>query len=191
MSTADYLRAPPRRREVSLDEKLRYLKEIESIHRLSKKVLPPQGTTWARIADKHLQRALGMPIAEAPTQFDVKPGMHMHQHDPRTARVVERTLRNGVIHPHALHSFRNDGVLPGRVRHWKPELPRYADDHDVVHYVQHGSTDLIYPHGHMQGVGFVPRDHHVVSHVPLEDSVRPVSDVVPSKGSVAAGEGFH
>ena len=126
-----YPRAAPARREVSLDEKLRYLKEIESIHRLSKKVLPPEGTTWARIADKHLQRALGMPIAEGPTQFDVKPGMHMHQHDPRTARVVERTLRNGVIHPHALHSFRNDGVLPGRVRHWKPELPRYADDHDV------------------------------------------------------------
>ena len=39
-----------RRREVSLDEKLRYLREIESIHRLSKKVLPPQGTTWAKIA---------------------------------------------------------------------------------------------------------------------------------------------
>ena len=186
-----YPRAAPARREVSLDEKLRYLKEIESIHRLSKKALPPEGTTWARIADKHLQRALGMPIAEAPTQFDVKPGMHMHQHDPRTARVVERTLRNGVIHPHALHSFRNDGVLPGRVRHWKPELPRYADDHDVVHYVQHGSSDLSYPHGHMQGYGFVPSEHPVASHVQLEDSVRAPTDVVPTKGSVAGSGAYH
>ena len=181
-----------RRREISLDEKLRYLREIENIHRLSKKVLPPAGTTWARIADKHLQRALGMPIAEPRTQFDVKPGMHMHQHDPRTARVVERTLRNGVIHPHALHSYRNDGTLPGRRLSKPPELTALPYDHDVVHYVQHGSSDLVYPHGHMQGVGFVPRDHQVVSHVPLEDSVRPASDVVPSKGgSAAAGEAYH
>ena len=41
------------RREISLDQKLKYLREIENIHRLSKKVLPPKGTTWARIADKH------------------------------------------------------------------------------------------------------------------------------------------
>ena len=54
------------RREITLDEKLRYLREIENIHRLSKKVRPPQGTTWARIADKHLQRALGMPVQEPP-----------------------------------------------------------------------------------------------------------------------------
>ena len=53
-----------RRREITLEEKLKYLREIENIHRLSKKVLPPKGTTWARIADKHLKRALGMPIVE-------------------------------------------------------------------------------------------------------------------------------
>ena len=49
---------------ISLDEKMRYLREIENIHRLSKKVLPPQGTTWAQIADKHLQKALGLPVKE-------------------------------------------------------------------------------------------------------------------------------
>ena len=73
----------------------------------------------------------------------------------------------------------------------KPVRIAIIDDHDVVHYVQHGSSDLIYPHGHMQGVGFVPREHQVVSHVPLDDSARPVSDVVPSKGSVAAGQAYH
>ena len=96
------------RREISLDEKLRYLKEIESIHRLSKKVLPPAGTTWARIADKHLKRALGMQIEEPAEALNMRRGRQMHQHSPRTARVIERTLRNGVIHPDVLHSYRND-----------------------------------------------------------------------------------
>ena len=180
-----------RRRAVSLDEKLRYLREIENIHRLSKKVLPPPGTTWARIADKHLQRALGMPLQGERTAFDVRRGRHMHQHSPRTARVVERTLRNGVIHPDALHSYRNDGITKGKARQFRQRIAPKQYDQDVIHYVQHGSTDLEYPHGHLQGFGFVPRSHEVVSHVKLEDSVRPVSDVVPSKGSAAAGVAYH
>ena len=56
---------------ISLDEKMRYLREIENIHRLSKKVLPPQGTTWAQIADKHLQKALGLPVKEQGQALDV------------------------------------------------------------------------------------------------------------------------
>ena len=180
-----------RRREVSLDEKLRYLREVESIHRLSKKVLPPQGTTWARIADKHLQRALGMPLEGDPTAFNMRQGRHMHQHSPRTARVIERTLRNGTIHPDALHSYRNDSTPQIRASRFRRRPAAKHDDQDVIHYVQHGSTDLEYPHGHLQGFGFVPRSHEVVSHVKLEDSVRPVSDVVPSKGSAAAGVAYH
>ena len=180
-----------RRREVSLDEKLRYLREIESIHRLSKKVLPPQGTTWAKIADKHLKRALGMPLQGERTGFDIRQGRHMHQHDPRTARVVERTLRNGLIPPDALHSYRNDGVTRGKARQFRRTIPRKHDDQDVIHYVQHGSSDLEYPHGHLQGFGFVPKTHEVASHVQLEDSVRPVTDVVPTKGSAAGSDAYH
>ena len=180
-----------RRRAVSLDEKLRYLREIENIHRLSKKVLPPPGTTWARIADKHLQRALGMPLQGERTAFDVRRGRHMHQHSPRTARVVERTLRNGVIHPDALHSYRNDGITKGKARQFRQRIAPKQYDQDVIHYVQHGSTDLEYPHGHLQGFGFVPKSHEVESHVQLEDSVRPVGDAVPSKVSAAAGPAYH
>ena len=50
----------------------------------------------------------------------------------------------------------------------------------MVHYVQHGSSDLEYPHGHLQGYGFVPSTHDVESRVLLEDSVRPVTDAVPT-----------
>jgi len=172
------------REQVSLDEKLRYLREIENIHRLSKKVLPPPGTTWARIADKHLQKALGLPIKESAEPFNVQPSKHMHEHSPRTARVIERTLRCGMIHPDVLHSYRKDGVRPGKAKTFKEEPVLKHDDPDVVHYVLHGD-DLPYPHGHMQGYGFVPRMQEAARHVRLEDSVRPVTDTVPTKGSVA------
>ena len=167
-------------RKVSLDEKLRYLKEIESIHRLSKKVLPPEGTTWARIADQHLKKALGMPVGIEQETLDVRASGQMHQHSPRTARVIERTLRNGIVHPDVLHSYRNDKITPGRsYPFYDTPAPRVADP-SVVHYVQHGSSDLEYPHGHLQGYGFVPSTHDVESHVLLEDSVRPVTDAVPT-----------
>ena len=175
-----------RRREVSLDEKLRYLREIENIHRLSKKVLPPAGTTWARIADKHLQKALGYPITEPNVPLNVQTGGHMHEHSPRTARVIERTLRNGMIHPDALHSYRKDGGYPAPAQHFHEQPAPALDDPAVIHYVQHGSADLEYPAGHLQGFGFVPSNHQVASHVQLEDSVRPVEDTVPTNGSVAA-----
>ena len=180
-----------RQREISLDEKLRYLREIENIHRLSKKVLPPRGPTWARIPDKPLQRALGMPIKGETQHFTLQPGGYMHEHSPRTARAVERTLRSGLIHPDALHSYRNDGPKAPPVRRWTPKPKPREHDQDVIHYVQHGSQDLVYPHGHLQGYGFVPSTHGTPSHVQLEDSVRPVQDTVPTKGGVAAGEAYH
>ena len=178
------------RREVSLDEKLRYLREIESIHRLSKKVLPPKGTTWARIADRHLQKALGLPIEGAPETLNVKAGKHMHQHSPRTARVIERTLRNGLVHPDVLHSYR-DGTPGGKRKAYFSRPRPLPDTPRVQHVVQHGSSDLVYPHGHLQGFGFVPGDHQVASHVQLEDSVRPATDAVPTKGRAASGEAYH
>ena len=174
------------RQEISLDQKLRYLREIENIHRLSKKVLPPRGTTWARIADGHPKRALGMPVREQAEALNITRGQYKHMHSPRTARVVERTLRNGVIHPDFLHSYRGDNVQTVRedplVFHDKPQMT--ADTPDVIHIVHHGATDLEYPEGHLQGFWFVSRTHDVASHVPLEqageaDAVVPTS----AKGS--------
>ena len=135
---------------ISLRQKLKALKEVENIYRLSKKALPPQGTTWARVADKVLRKALGEPIEEAPESLNVTEDGQMHQHSPRTARIVERTLRNGIVHPDVLHSYRNDKVEQGstRVRYEKP-LAR-PDSMPVQHYVQHGGTDLEYPSGHLQ-----------------------------------------
>jgi len=181
-----------RRREISLEEKIRYLREVENIHRLSKKVLPPKGTTWARIADKHLQRALGMPVREEdPAPLNVRRSRYMDQHSPRTARVIERTLRNGMIHPDALHHFRRDlREEPSRMP--RPDLRQPVHDTpEVMHYVQHGGTDLVYPHGHLQGFGFVPSEGQVSSHVQLEETGQDYGAVVPTKTSAAAGSGYH
>ena len=160
---------------ITVEKKLKYLREIENIHRLSKRVLPPQGTTWARIADSHLRKALDLPVVQKEDQLNMKVnGMH-HEHSPRTARLIERTLRNGVHHPDLLHSYRGDNVQVtsgksgARKSFFRAPEPT-ADTPDVMHYIQHGSSDLVYPQGHLQGYGFVPTVHEVASHVPLEQA---------------------
>lgn len=148
-----------RRQPITLEDKLRYMREVESIHRLSKTTLPPQGKTWAQVADGILKKALGLPVVERPENFNISSGRH-HQHSPRSARIIERTLRNGVVHPDVLHSYRGDyAPLPvadtPAVRRHRPAVPGRA-------------------------YGFVPGTHNVASHVQLEQSVRPATDVVPT-----------
>ena len=46
--------------------------------------------------------------------LDLHDGL-MHEHAPREARLIERTLRNGIVHPDVLHSFRH-GECPCRCR---------------------------------------------------------------------------
>ena len=67
-----------RNKEITLEQKMRYLREIESIHRLSKKVLPPKGKTWAQIADQHLRRALGAPVITGRESINVWKGRMHH-----------------------------------------------------------------------------------------------------------------
>jgi hypothetical protein len=128
-----------------------------------------------------------MPVREEAARLNITKGKYKHTHSPRTARIVERTLRNGIHHPDLLHSYRGDNVQTVRDRpvvyHDKPRMT--ADTPDVVHYVQHGATDLHYPDGHLQGFGFVSRTHDVASHVQLEQVVKGDDIVVPSsaKGS--------
>jgi hypothetical protein len=174
------MRGSRQQEEVSLEQKMRYLKEVENIYRLSKKVLPPAGKTWSQIADQHLQRALNLPVKEEAEPLRVRRGRMHHLHSPRTARLVERTLRNGVVHPDVLHHYRGDNVQSVRsdplVFHPAPRMK--ADTPDVMHIVQH-SDDLVYPDGHLQGYGFVPGTHDAVSHVPLE-AAGPPEATVPS-----------
>ena len=135
--------------------------------------------------DGILRQALGKPVQAPAEKINIRRNGHMHHHSPKTARLLERTFRNGIVHPDVLHSFRNDGTqVDGSVgRAYAGDaaatvniVPRerkrpLSHTPDVVHYIQHGSTDLIYPDGHLQGYGFVPGEHTVASHVQLESPV--------------------
>ena len=159
---------------ISLEQKLKALREVENIYRLSKtwqRLTPDEKRpNWERIADAILKKALEMPVQARPVGINVQRSRHHHTHSPRSARVIERTLRNGIVHPDVLHSYRNDRVEQGstRVRYEKPVAR--ADTPVAQHYVQHGASDLEYPSGHLQGYGFVPQNHQAASHVQLESA---------------------
>lgn len=173
---------------ITLEQKLKALREVENIYALSKKwqrsVPDEKRPNWERIADNVLRRALGKPITEPRERVSVRASTRHHEQDPRTARVVERTLRNGLVHPDVLHSYSSgvvrDDVPAPRARR---ALPR-ADTPSVRHLVQHGATDLHYPSGHMQGLGFVPRQHEAAKHVQLESAGPAQEASVPTTASV-------
>ena len=175
-------------RSVSLEEKLRYMREVENIYRLSKKVLPPKGTTWAAIADQHLQRALGLDVEPDAAPVQIKQGQSHGSQDRTTARMVERTLRNGVMHPDILMHYQHKApptITKPRPQRFYPRPERVEHQPDVMHMVQHG-TDLEPPQGHLQGFGFVPKGHADASHVPLE-AAGPPESTVPTSGP----PGYH
>ena len=125
---------------ISLEAKLKALREVESIYRLSKKwqrLTPDEKRpNWERIADAILKKAMGTPLQSLPAGLNVRRSKQHHTHSPRTARVIERTLRNGIVHPDVLHSYRNDKVEHGstRVRYQKPVAR--PDSMPAQHYVQ-------------------------------------------------------
>ena len=167
-------------RAITLDDKLRYLREIESIHRLSKKVLPPKGTTWAQIADKQLKLALGLPVKEQAKPLNIKRGRPHSRHSPRSARIIERTLRNGSVHPDVLHQYRGnnaDSIHKNSTKRYVNKLRPLQHTPNVTHIVAHGASDVVYPDGHLQGYGFVPGDHEVNSHIQLESAASDVKTV--------------
>ena len=102
---------------ISLDEKLKAIREVESIYALSKKWqrLTPgeKRPNWERLADAVLKKAMGQPLAGPPEPLNVQDDKMHHEHSPRSARVIERTLRNGVVHPDVLHHYRGDNVQSG------------------------------------------------------------------------------
>ena len=171
------------RHSITLEEKLKAIREVESIYALAKKwqrLTPDEKRpNWERIADAVLKRALSKPVLGEPRRIHLKSGSMHHDQDPTTARIVERTLKNGIVHPDVLHSY-SSGVTSSRVRPRRPRMPPVRDTPPVRHLVQHVATDLHYPSGHLQGYGFVPREHVVASHVQLENTAAQAQGVVPS-----------
>ena len=99
---------------------------------------------FERAAQEILRRALGHKVQRNEEPLQLHGGL-MHEHAPREARLVERFLRSGMVHPDALHSFQHDRVtlkpdpqVPAPV-----ELPDYLPDFDL--YVHNAGEDMHYP----------------------------------------------
>ena len=143
-----------------MEAKLKALKEVEQIYRLSKKWrrnLPDEKRPdFERMADRVFRQAMEAPARSNHQRVNVRAGKHMHEHDSRSARLIERTLRSGEFGPDALHSYQAGVVQRGRRRVRYPQQKPQPQDFAARHVVQHTDRDLVYPHGHMQGKGFVP-----------------------------------
>ena len=93
-------------------------REAQQILRLSEKwqeLMPGERKpNFHRAAQEVLKRALGHTTSRHEEPLDIHGGL-MHEHGPREARLLERTLRAGVIHPDALHSFQHGITKKGPV----------------------------------------------------------------------------
>ena len=178
-----------KRQSITLEEKLKAIREVESIYALAKKWqrLTPgeKRPNWERIADAVLKRALNKPVIDPPRQIHLQSGALHHEQDANTARIIERTLKNGIVHPDVLHSYSSDIQATGTGRARPRRMRPVRDTPNIRHIVQHGSTDLHYPAGHLQGFGFVPREHQTALHVQLEHSTAQSQGVVPTKATAS------
>ena len=124
--------------------------EAQHILRLDKKwqqLMPGERKPdFRRVAREIIRRALGHKVRRNEAPLEMHDGL-MHEHKPREAALIERTLKNGMYDPRILHSFQRGAETVPR----RPEQQEIADnnlpDYEVfVH--DHGAT-IDYPsHGH-------------------------------------------
>ena len=140
---------------ISLEEKRAAYEEARQLLLLEKKwqsLMPGERKPdFKRAAKAVIRRALGKQVVPREPDLDLHDGL-MHEHAPREARLIERTLRNGIVHPDVLHSFRHGevpvplqvpiGALTGGRQHVPlGELKRAGDTYigdmaPMVHAVQ-------------------------------------------------------
>ena len=150
--------------------------EAQHILRLDKKwqeLMPGERKPdFRRAAREVIRRALGHKVHKNEQPLDIHSGL-MHEHKPREAALIERTLRNGMTPPSVLHSFQH-GVQPSRAEMPKdyttgedPDLP----DFDV--FVHNASQIIDYPSHYEPGtdtfhssVHEPPEHAQVPMHVP-------------------------
>ena len=190
---------------ISVEEKRAAYEEARQLLLLGKKwqqLMPGERKPdFKRAAKAVIRRALGKSTVPREPDLRVHSGL-MHEHDAREASLVERTLRNGIVHPDVLHSFRHDvpgrpeqvpiGALTGGRQHvplgeWRPSRASLNTDVDglapPVHAV-HYPEDLEFPtHLNTRTQTFTAKhaDHEfmhymepgqVVTEVPMRDRVQ-------------------
>lgn len=127
---------------------------------------------FQRAAQEVLKRALGHTTRRNEEALDIHGGM-MHEHAPREARLLERTLRAGVVHPDVLHSFQHGIVTRAPVEGYPKPPPLEHDPAlpDIDVYV-HDAGQTIVPASHYEPGRDVyhPNEHEPDSHVPMQET---------------------
>lgn len=145
--------------------------EAQHILRLDKKwqhLMPGERKpNFKRVAREIIKRALGHKVTRNQAPLNLHSGL-MHEHDPREAALVERTLKSGMHDPSILHSFqlgskfsRHDVPREQQPREYPPAQPHLPDFEVFVH--DHGTT-IDYPSHFEPGTGV----YHSSVHEPPE-----------------------
>ena len=147
-------------------------REAQQILRLADKwqeLMPGERKpNFQRAAQEVLKRALGHTTRRNEEALHIHGGL-MHEHGPREARLLERTLRGGVLHPDVLHSFQH-GVTKADPRR-PPVTYDLGDDPDLpdidVHVHDAGYTQVGPSHYEPARDQYHVAEHAPDSHVPM------------------------
>ena len=172
---------------ISVEEKRAAYEEARQLLLLGKKwqqLMPGERKPdFKRAAKAVIRRALGKSTVPREPDLDVHNGL-MHEHSAREARLIERTLRNGIVHPDVLHSFRHGerpaserlvpiGALTGGRHHvplgeQRPLLNRDVSDLAPPVHAVHYPEDLEFPtHMNTRTLAFTPKhtDHEFMHYL--------------------------
>ena len=143
--------------------------EAQQILRLDKTwqhIMPGERKpNFKRAAREIIRRALGHKVQRNQTPLRMHGGL-MHQHEPREAALIERTLKSGMHDPSILHSFQLGSKLErhDRPREQQPK-PYHTDDvPDFEVFVHDHGTTIDYPSHFEPGTG----TYHSSVHAPPE-----------------------
>ena len=122
---------------------------------------------FRRAAREIIRRALGQQVRRNQAPLDLHGGL-MHEHAPREAALIERTLKNGMYHPSVLHSFQRGAKLHSQQPVQQPAQPLDDDMPDYEVFVHsHGET-IDYPSHFEPGTG---QYHSSVVHPPEHSEI--------------------
>ena len=146
--------------------------EAQHILRLDKKwqqLMPGERKPdFRRVAREIIRRALGHKVRRNEAPLEMHGGL-MHEHKPREAALIERTLKNGMYDPSILHSFQLGTNERGQ-RPEQQEIPHEPDLPDFEVFVHDPGQTIDYPSHFEPGTGV----YHSSVHEPPEHAVVPM-----------------
>ncbi len=134
-------------------------REAQQILRLDKtwaQLMPGERKpNFRRAAREIIRRALGHKVRRNQAPLDMHSGL-MHEHQPREAALIERTLKSGMHDPSVLHSFQLGSKL---AREPEERMQRAVPDDDMSGlpdyevFVHDHATTIDYPSHYEPGKG--------------------------------------